>query len=401
MSASIMSGEEKKPACSVFKRTQARYRRRPETPDHVDDLDEMIDFQNTAPLNDDERIVSIQVASWSCGDADAHEYYTGKMYGLKAYPGFLYAPAALSPDLQTALAFSAVSTYCEVPHTTNIDAVPPKPNETANSYYSSMWDNWKAERESTPVLGQQQRQQQQQQSPVVPKKHHYRRFGKLTWATLGYHYDWTARAYHEGAKSPMPDALTRLGQLFGRTALRVQLNASPAVTNPAFTTNDSYEMLSYEATACIVNYYNSKSVMGGHRDDLEVAVTKPIVSVSLGCPAVFLLGGKTVDCEPVFPMIARPGDVMIMGGDCRLNYHSMARLLPAKLPTPPPPLKATTTAAAAVAQHQVKLEDLFSKDEASQMCAILEDSRELDALDDFLSNHRVNINLRQVYNTTL
>ena len=45
--------------------------------------------------------------------------------------------------------------------------------------------------------------------------------------------------------------------------------------------------------------------MGPHRDDSEHAVSKPIVSVSMGRPAVFLLGGTTKD-DPVVDEVGEP-----------------------------------------------------------------------------------------------
>ena len=55
----------------------------------------------------------------------------------------------------------------------------------------------------------------------------------------------------------------------------------------------------FNASASIINYYSLKSNMGGHRDDLEVDFTKSVVSLSLGVPAVFLLGGNMKDDEVV------------------------------------------------------------------------------------------------------
>lgn len=365
-------------AKSAFKKAQAHYRRRPTEPDHVDDLSEMIDFLQS---ENDSRIIRIEVSALD-NDASCDFYYSGPLFGLKDYPGFLFAPAALSPDLQDALAISAVRTYCEAPHKTNIDAVPPKPLETESN--RSMWELWKSERERTTAVAEQTA--------------YYRSFRKLAWASLGYHYDWTERAYHQDAWSLMPVELLNLGKLFARTAFRIQNDAAsspetlldPTESNTMMIENNDNNVGDFQATACIVNFYNHKSVMGGHRDDSEKALSKPIVSVSLGRPAVFLLGGKSLDCEPVLPMILRPGDVMIMGGDCRLNYHSMARLLPRQLPTPWD-AAATENASMDNRQHQVKLEAIFR----DRMVRMSEQDRS--ALREFLLEHRININVRQVW----
>eukprot|EP00957_Ditylum_brightwellii_P174320 13271547-Ditylum_brightwellii.AAC.1 len=66
--------------------------------------------------------------------------------------------------------------------------------------------------------------------------------------------------------------------------------------------------------------------MGGHRDDLEYDFSKPVISISLGLPSIFLLGGKDRNNYAV-PILVRPGDVMVLGGDCRLHYHGMARVV--------------------------------------------------------------------------
>lgn len=123
--------------------------------------------------------------------------------------------------------------------------------------------------------------------------------------------------------------------------------------------------------------------MGGHRDELESALDKPIVSISLGRPGIFLLGSKTLQDGPVIPMIVRSGDVLVMGGDARLNYHSMSRILPSTLPFPPLENTKPVTSDAVFDQND--------KIERSQ--------RDQDLLDKYLSAHRININLRQVYNS--
>jgi 2OG-Fe(II) oxygenase superfamily len=127
--------------------------------------------------------------------------------------------------------------------------------------------------------------------------------------------------------------------------------------------------------------------MGGHRDELELALDKPIVSISLGRPAVFVLGGKTLQDGPIIPMIVRSGDVIVMGGEARLNYHSMARLLPRTFLTTPPPMMMMEEAPCLVitpAQVGMVRERPLSP-------------HDVEMVDRYLANHRININIRQVY----
>ena len=44
----------------------------------------------------------------------------------------------------------------------------------------------------------------------------------------------------------------------------------------------------------LVNYYREGETLGGHVDDVERDQDAPIVALSLGCSAVFLLGGATL-----------------------------------------------------------------------------------------------------------
>lgn len=71
--------------------------------------------------------------------------------------------------------------------------------------------------------------------------------------------------------------------------------------------------------------------MGGHLDNAELEMTKPIVSLSFGNDAIFLLGGETRDTEPI-PLFVQSGDVMIMGGRSRYCYHGIARIMHNTLP---------------------------------------------------------------------
>lgn len=50
--------------------------------------------------------------------------------------------------------------------------------------------------------------------------------------------------------------------------------------------------------------------MGGHLDDAEPCQTAPIVSISIGLDAIYLLGGRTKATEPL-PMLLRSGDVIL------------------------------------------------------------------------------------------
>ena len=75
----------------------------------------------------------------------------------------------------------------------------------------------------------------------------------------------------------------------------------------------------------MVNYYRSGDQLAGHVDDAEVDMSKPIVSVSLGCPCVFLLGGRSRDVAPT-AVLMRSGDAVVLTGPSRRCYHGVPRI---------------------------------------------------------------------------
>jgi DNA oxidative demethylase len=80
--------------------------------------------------------------------------------------------------------------------------------------------------------------------------------------------------------------------------------------------------------ACLVNYYSHVAKMGSHRDADEQDFAAPVVSVSLGDDAVFHVGGPRRS-DPKTRMILKSGDVVVLGGEARLAYHGIDRMLPA------------------------------------------------------------------------
>ena len=86
---------------------------------------------------------------------------------------------------------------------------------------------------------------------------------------------------------------------------------------------------------CILNFYDVEAKMGVHQDKDErpetIAAGIPIVSVSLGDAARFVIGGLSRR-DPTSPIVLRSGDVLVMGGPSRLRYHGVTRILPGTAP---------------------------------------------------------------------
>jgi len=81
----------------------------------------------------------------------------------------------------------------------------------------------------------------------------------------------------------------------------------------------------YDPDACLINQYVAGAKLGLHQDRDEKDPWAPIVSVSLGLPAVFLWGGKRRS-DPVRRMRLESGDVVVWGGPARFVYHGVAPL---------------------------------------------------------------------------
>jgi alkylated DNA repair protein (DNA oxidative demethylase) len=78
----------------------------------------------------------------------------------------------------------------------------------------------------------------------------------------------------------------------------------------------------FEPNACLVNRYEPGARMTLHRDENERDTAQPIVSVSLGLPAVFLFGGL-LRTDGVHRIEVRHGDVVVWGGPSRLAFHGV------------------------------------------------------------------------------
>jgi alkylated DNA repair protein (DNA oxidative demethylase) len=77
--------------------------------------------------------------------------------------------------------------------------------------------------------------------------------------------------------------------------------------------------------ACLVNRYEPGAKLSLHQDRDEENYDAPIVSVSLGLPAIFLWGGLTRTDKTVRYRLGH-GDVVVWGGPSRLVFHGVAPL---------------------------------------------------------------------------
>ena len=128
--------------------------------------------------------------------------------------------------------------------------------------------------------------------------------GDLGWITdlTGYRYT-TKDPVTNNPWPPMPASLPSLAQRAANTS-----------GFPGFIPN-----------ACLINRYAPATRLSLHQDKNEQDYTQPIVSVSLGLPATFLLGTLRRADTPRRIRIEH-GDVIVWGGPARLIYHGVAAI---------------------------------------------------------------------------
>lgn len=92
--------------------------------------------------------------------------------------------------------------------------------------------------------------------------------------------------------------------------------------------NDLSAMAGYknfQPDVCLINRYVVGAKMALHQDADESDFEQPIVSLSFGLPVVFLWGGLQRS-DPVQKIVLDHGDVLVWGGNSRLNFHGVAPL---------------------------------------------------------------------------
>jgi len=81
----------------------------------------------------------------------------------------------------------------------------------------------------------------------------------------------------------------------------------------------------FDPDACLINRYEPGARMSLHQDKNERDFSQPIVSVSLGLPATFQIGGHArTDKSLRVPL--QHGDVLVWGGPARMRFHGVMPL---------------------------------------------------------------------------
>ena len=128
--------------------------------------------------------------------------------------------------------------------------------------------------------------------------------GSVGWVSddTGYRYD----AIDPESRQPWPAMPTVLRRL-----------AADAASDAGFN--------GFEPEACVINRYVPGAKLSLHQDKDELDFAAPIVSVSLGLPAIFLFGGAKRADKPNRYRLEH-SDVVVWGGPSRLFFHGVAPL---------------------------------------------------------------------------
>ena len=128
--------------------------------------------------------------------------------------------------------------------------------------------------------------------------------GRLGWVSDRDGYRYTAHSPHTGQPWPdMPACFAAMAQ-----------DAAAQAGYPDFLPD-----------ACLINTYGPGAKMSLHQDKDERDLRAPIVSVSLGLPAVFQFGGLQRKA-PTQRLRLAHGDVLVWGGPTRLAFHGVLPL---------------------------------------------------------------------------
>jgi alkylated DNA repair protein (DNA oxidative demethylase) len=132
------------------------------------------------------------------------------------------------------------------------------------------------------------------------------------WNPLTYKYVSTRADYDDAPVPPVPADWVAL--------------ASRIAADAGFT---------FAPDICLINWYGPDGRMGLHQDKDEspegLRAGLPVVSISLGDTARFLFGGLRRR-DPVEALLLESGDAFVFGGEARLRYHGVTRIIPGTAP---------------------------------------------------------------------
>ncbi|XP_058818592.1 nucleic acid dioxygenase ALKBH1 [Topomyia yanbarensis] len=283
-----------------------------------------------------------------------------RVFELVGRPGLLFIS---NPFTKRAQRYWIRRSLCDYPQTPNRTNIPNSVFEKYSDGHETQFDWWNVA--------------QSIEEPTERNKF----LKSLRWTTLGYHYDWTNKVYDDAARAEFPADLASMCHHFAAVLGFQQ----------------------FHPQAAIVNYYPVGSTLAGHTDHSERNLEAPLFSFSFGQPAVFLIGGPSKDERPD-ALLLRSGDVIVMTRASRLCYHAVPRVFPDSA-------ELVQQLWAEEQEQQEGQSSLGGPEVQTIVCssspisttAVWNDCRSTGSSQrhhfvDYISNSRININIRQVLN---
>lgn len=231
-----------------------------------------------------------------------------EIYTFERHPGLYLVRHAIPDELAQTLALDCFTSMLRPPATTNFN----------KSHGIQICGLWEAVQRGMNLSTTVDANRAQDSIPISawevnadgPPATEF--LNNLRWASVGPLYDWTERRYRvEDDYVPLPGYVYE----FTRDIWSMVSDHALGSRSP------------YEPNAALINYYKEGDKLCGHKDDAEIDQSKPLVSISLGCPAIFLMGGPEKDFDPT-PILLRHGDIAILSGQARQSYHGLPRIFP-------------------------------------------------------------------------
>ena len=128
---------------------------------------------------------------------------------------------------------------------------------------------------------------------------------KLRWIDLGGQYDWSKKLYDTANAPAFPDDIAQLMRCFFPET---------------------------KSEVAIVNLYSPGDTLSVHRDVSESS-TNGLISISLGCDAIFIIGlEREHGRSDNLAIRLRSGDVVYMSKSARFAWHGVPQIIPETCP---------------------------------------------------------------------
>ena len=233
------------------------------------------------------------LGTWECSDGVERP-----VYGIEGVEGFLFVPGAMTNEEQLHFLEKSFTEYPKKPNATNLDAHFTLPSEGLFPYFKDGKD--------CKIYNKSKDIEETCNSSILEEKF----IRKTRWITLGYQYNWTTKEYNFDDKDFNTIFPKNLGDWTRLAADKLGFGSD------------------YKPEAGIVNFYQPDDTLTGHVDRSEKNMTAPLISMSIGLSAIFLIGGLSREDSPVRAVIVRSGDLSILSGPSRLLFHGVPKILP-------------------------------------------------------------------------